>query len=211
MHNGLPLGPQWMANRSVSKLLAHEWLIRSLAEGCCRSLNALFTLLSHLLFPPLPFCQIVSRRVVIINPLTPSKTTIQFVLAELYFYWVYLQHITWYKVLLAVPHFKPETKPGYLCALPSVSSKRRGSYSPAKWPYRIHHPYYWRNPNLWNSEDLISTQDGWAEEQVHHFVAWQGLNFWGSSVTRDVRIHCKLGWPAHAYPLTTTATALCHN
>ena len=60
----------------------------------------------------------------------------------------------------------------YLCALPSVSSKRRGSYSPAKRPYRIHHPHYWRNPNLWNSEDLISTQGGWAEEQVHHSVAW---------------------------------------
>ena len=44
MHNGFPLDPQCMANRSVSKLLAHEWAIRSFdlgAEGCCRSLNAL--------------------------------------------------------------------------------------------------------------------------------------------------------------------------
>ena len=44
MHNELPLGPQCMANRSVSKLLAHEWAISSLiygAEWCCRSLTAL--------------------------------------------------------------------------------------------------------------------------------------------------------------------------
>ena len=32
MHNGLPLGPQCIANRSVSNLLAHEWAIRSLTR-----------------------------------------------------------------------------------------------------------------------------------------------------------------------------------
>ena len=49
------------------------------------------------------FTVIVSRHAVTINLLTPYKTTIQFVLAELYFNCVCLQQITWYKILLAVP------------------------------------------------------------------------------------------------------------
>ena len=57
---------------------------------------------------------------------TPSKTTIQIVLVELYFNWIYLQHITWYKVLLTVPHFKPETNTRVpLCPAICILQKKR--------------------------------------------------------------------------------------
>ena len=78
-----------------------------------------------------------SRSVVAINPLTPSKSTIQLVFAELYFNWVCLQQITWHKILIVVPHFKPETNTKVpFCPAICIHKKQRGPYSPTKRPYQ---------------------------------------------------------------------------
>ena len=52
---------------------------------------------------------------------------------------------------------------------------------------------------MWNSDDLISTQGGWAGEHIHHSVAWQGLNFRGLPSNQGRANSLQLGQPAHAY------------
>ena len=53
----------------------------------------------------------------------------------MYFNWVYLQHITWYEVLLAVPHFKLETNTrAPLCPALCVLQKEEDRNSPSKQP-----------------------------------------------------------------------------
>ena len=144
--------------------------------------------------------QIVSRRAVTINTLTPSKTTNQFVLAELYFNWVYIQHITWYKVLLAVPHFNPETNTRVpLCPAICILQKKRTEI-PSKAAYWIHHPYSGQNPNICEIR-MTSSQHRAGGRENKFTILLPGRNWIsaGSLVTRNARIYCKLGRPAPAY------------
>ena len=121
-------------------------------------------------------------------------------LAELYFNWVYLQHIAWYKVLLAVPHFNPETNTRVpLCPAICILQKKR-TVLPAKRSYRIHHPYSWRKPNLCETRKT-SSQHREGRRENKFTIPWPGRDWIsaGYPVTRDGRIHRKLGRPIHVY------------